>query len=65
MGRTFSASTHGKVAQTVKHHQTGILLWFHSHLTNGLLQGINVWFKRQNAGPEDNETLRTSLPWFI
>ena len=30
-----------KVAQTVKHHQTGILRWFHSHLTNGLLEGIN------------------------
>ncbi|WP_239004732.1 ISL3 family transposase [Paenibacillus tepidiphilus] len=30
-----------KVAQTVKKHRSGILRWFHSRLTNGLLEGIN------------------------
>ncbi|MEO3943960.1 transposase [Gorillibacterium sp. CAU 1737] len=28
-----------KVAQTVKKHQSGILRWFTSRLTNGLLEG--------------------------
>ena len=30
-----------KLAKTVKHHEEGILRWFHSRMTNGLLEGIN------------------------
>ncbi len=29
------------VAKTLKQHQEGILRWFHSKMTNGLLEGIN------------------------
>ena len=29
------------LAKTVKRHEEGILRWFHSHMTNGLLEGIN------------------------
>ncbi|MGG1619689.1 ISL3 family transposase [Paenibacillus sp. NRS-1782] len=30
-----------RVAQTIKQHEEGILRWFHSQMTNGLLEGIN------------------------
>ncbi|ESU30098.1 hypothetical protein G3A_23765 [Bacillus sp. 17376] len=30
-----------KVAQTLKKHEPGILRWFVSKMTNGLLEGIN------------------------
>ena len=29
------------LAKTVKKHEEGILRWFHSRMTNGLLEGIN------------------------
>ena len=29
------------VAKTIKQHEEGILRWFHSQMTNGLLEGIN------------------------
>jgi transposase len=29
------------LAKTIKQHQEGILRWFHSRMTNGLLEGIN------------------------
>ncbi|ALP36148.1 hypothetical protein ASL14_08195 [Paenibacillus sp. IHB B 3084] len=29
------------LAKTVKQHEEGILRWFHSRMTNGLLEGIN------------------------
>lgn len=30
-----------KLAKTIKQHEEGILRWFHSKMTNGLLEGIN------------------------
>lgn len=30
-----------RVAKTIKQHEDGILRWFHSKMTNGLLEGIN------------------------
>ncbi|WP_223837197.1 transposase [Paenibacillus oceani] len=30
-----------KLAKTIKTHEEGILRWFHSKMTNGLLEGIN------------------------
>lgn len=30
-----------KLAKTIKQHEEGILRWFHSRMTNGLLEGIN------------------------
>lgn len=30
-----------RVAKTIKQHEEGILRWFHSKMTNGLLEGIN------------------------
>jgi transposase len=29
------------LAKSIKHHEEGILRWFHSKMTNGLLEGIN------------------------
>jgi transposase len=29
------------VAKTIRRHQDGILRWFHSHINNGILEGIN------------------------
>jgi transposase len=29
------------VAKMIKQHEEGILRWFHSKMTNGLLEGIN------------------------
>ncbi|MNI70040.1 hypothetical protein D3C73_1258270 [compost metagenome] len=29
------------LAQTIKQHEEGILRWFHSKMTNGLIEGIN------------------------
>ncbi|PJI51487.1 ISL3 family transposase, partial [Methylobacterium radiotolerans] len=29
------------LAKTIKQHEEGILRWFHSKMTNGLLEGIN------------------------
>jgi len=29
------------LAMTIKRHEEGILRWFHSHMTNGLIEGIN------------------------
>lgn len=30
-----------ELAKTIKKHEEGILRWFHSKMTNGLLEGIN------------------------
>jgi transposase len=30
-----------ELAKTIKRHEEGILRWFHSRMTNGLLEGIN------------------------
>lgn len=30
-----------RLAKTIREHQAGILRWFHSRMTNGLLEGIN------------------------
>ncbi|MBG9791005.1 transposase, partial [Paenibacillus dendritiformis] len=29
------------LARTIRQHEEGILRWFHSKMTNGLLEGIN------------------------
>lgn len=29
------------LARTIKQHEEGLLRWFHSKMTNGLLEGIN------------------------
>jgi transposase len=38
-----------KAAQTIKAHWDGVLNWFESHLTTGLLEGINSLLQAAKA----------------
>ena len=41
LGETLPTETNGHLAKTMKRHEEGILRWFHSNMTNGLLEGMN------------------------
>ena len=38
-----------RVAKTLKKHWTGLLNWFHSHISNGILEGINSLIQAAKA----------------
>jgi transposase len=42
LGHSIKALAHEiSLAKTINQHEEGILRWFHSKMTNGLLEGIN------------------------
>jgi transposase len=48
------------LARTIKQHEEGIFRWFHSKMTNGLLEGINSLVqaaKRRARGYRNVENL--------
>ncbi|WCK52760.1 ISL3 family transposase [Aneurinibacillus sp. Ricciae_BoGa-3] len=53
-----------QVAKTIKHHKQGILQWFQSKITNGLLEGINSLVqaaKRKARGYRTIQNLMTMI----
>jgi transposase len=50
------------LAKTIKQHEEGILRWFHSKMTNGLLEGINGLIQAAERGlPQRGEPNRHGL----
>jgi transposase len=47
-----------KVAYTIKDHWRGILRWFDSRITNGVLEGINSPVQAAKAGARGFRTTR-------
>ena len=49
-------------AKTIRKHWDGILLWFRSRITNGMIEGINSLVQAARPGPAATGPPRTSSP---
>jgi transposase len=47
-----------EAARTIRQHQSGVLRWFHSHIANGLIEGINSLVQAAKAKARGYRSLR-------
>ncbi len=50
-----------RVAKTLKKHWAGLLNWFHSHISNGILEGINSLIQAAKAKARGYRTTRNLI----
>ncbi len=50
-----------RVAKTLKKHWDGLLSWFHSHISNGILEGINSLIQAAKAKARGYRTTRNLI----